>query len=202
MHNIKMLQRLTPKLVGVTGLKGTGKDTVASHLCDIYGFRRFAYADILRDALVRMFGVSPDLFTEAALKEVATPELFGQTPRYLMQTLGTEWGRDIVSPTLWIDLMFRQVEQSGSQLVVVSDVRFDHEAEAIRSRGGKIWRVIRPDSPYFSGDVHRSEAGISDHLVDTTINNNMDKRTLFTQVGVAIAEIDRNANRPGNGTPI
>lgn len=205
MNTEKALRRIPNRLIGLTGGKGTGKDTVADHLCEIYAFQRFAFADKVRSALASLFDVDEVLFTDPAHKEDPHLSLFGRSPRYLMQTLGTEWGRDLVHPQLWIELMFRRVDMArsyGAGGIVVADVRFDGEAEAVKERGGVIWRIERPDPTYGTGDAHRSEEGVSPRLVDTIIHNNMDKRTLFTQVGVAIANLDRQPSRPDNRTPI
>lgn len=196
------LRKIASKLIGLTGGKGVGKDTVAQHLVDTFGFRQFAFADPIRQALAAIFEVDTGTFSHTRNKELPLPELLGQTPRWLMQTLGTEWGRDLVSSSLWVDILLRKLEHTGAFLVVVSDVRFDSEALALRAKGGVIWKIVRDTADDRDIDVHRSEVGIDPRLVDTVIKNNSDKRMLYTQVGVAIANIDRRANRPDNSTAI
>ena len=177
-----------PPLVGICGAKGAGKDTIADHMTEVFGYQRFSFADPIKIALASIFNVPVSMFHDPALKEKFSKELMGRSPRYLMQTLGTEWGRDKVSPSLWIDLTIKRIEAarlSGAFYIVVPDVRLDDEAQAIKDAGGVIWHVTRGSTPRFS-DMHRSEWGIDKSLVDATILNNADTRMLFTQVGIAI----------------
>ena len=92
------------------------------------------------------------------------------TPRHALQQLGTEWGRGCYD-NVWVDLAIRTADKLLGQVVydynpkygprlntadsltrekcrprgvVISDVRFVNEAEAIRAAGGKVWRILRP----------------------------------------------------------
>ena len=173
-------------VIGIAGGKGTGKDTVANCLVESHGFQRFAFGDPIKEALATMFRVDVALFHNEALKEVPSDELFGHTPRYLMQTLGTEWGRDKVSATLWSDLLVRKLGRlhyRGIRKIVVPDVRFPSETKAIYDLGGFIWRVDRVASIYASGDGHRSEQGIGSELVSHHIDNNGTKSELIRSIG-------------------
>lgn len=101
--------------------------------------------------------------------------------RKLLQFLGKEWGRDQISDTLWIDLWKDEALklEARGYIVATDDVRFNNEAEAIRSLGGKI---IKIESDYIftksristnSGIIdHPSEYGIDSQLADYTITNN------------------------------
>jgi hypothetical protein len=91
--------------------------------------------------MLRAFGL-----TEAQIdgdeKEVAIPGLGCATPRFLMQTLGTEWGRNAVDPDLWVKHMrLRLGDILQITDVVIDDVRFENEATMIRDMGGKIIHV-------------------------------------------------------------
>lgn len=74
-------------------------------------------------------------------KEELVPQL-GVSCRHLMRTLGTEWGRTCVSPTIWIETFKQQI--AGLQRVVVDDVRFPNELEVIQQLGGELWHITRP----------------------------------------------------------
>lgn len=130
-------------LIGVTGLAGAGKSEVARRLTGKFGCARYAFADPLKGMLASVG------FTDAQLygreKEANLPE-FGRTPRYAMQTLGTEWGRRTMHPDFWVRIWGRQMVakwQSAGRLVA-DDVRFPNEVRAIRDRGGYIVHVRRP----------------------------------------------------------
>jgi hypothetical protein len=164
-------------LIGLTGRAGHGKDTAANALA---GYRKYAFADPIKEALNAMFGFHHHFWEDREWKETPLPGI-GRSPRFLAQTLGTEWGRERVRPTLWVDLFIMtmrrwQVEQQATRPyevlnVVVSDVRFPNEAKAIKELGGRIVRVIREggtDLPG-GGSGHQSEAGIPPELLDHTI---------------------------------
>ena len=104
-------------------------------------------------------------------KEEPIEWLGGVTPRHILQTLGTEFGRKHIHPDVWVMLGMRRAKLhlKTSPLVVFSDVRFDNEAEAIIEAGGKVYEVFRPGN---SGVAHHSsEEGISRELVTAVINN-------------------------------
>jgi cytidylate kinase len=134
-------------IIGLTGLAGAGKSVIADVLIREFGFERVKFADPLKNMLRRMLGdmghIAEDVerMLEGDLKEVPIPEL-GVTPRHLMITLGTEWGRDLVRQDLWIQLWAASAERFPR--VVADDVRFPNEVDTIRAQGGVIWRIDRP----------------------------------------------------------
>lgn len=151
------------KIIGLTGLAGSGKSEVALAL-RIEGFRRVAFADPLKSMLAAVGFTHEQLY--GAEKGIVVPEL-GHTPRFLMQTLGTEWGRDLIHPEIWITLWRRRAESCGHP-VVVDDVRFPNEVETIKAMGGQVWRVTRPGVVSMG---HESEVHIPRLPVDQAITN-------------------------------
>jgi hypothetical protein len=151
-------------IIGLAGAARAGKDTVAGILRR-HGFTALGFADPLYDAMNAMFGWTRE-FIEAHKEEPIGPG--GKSPRFLMQTLGTEWGRDTVASTLWIDL-WKQNVRGIRKHVVAPGVRFEDEALAIRDMGGVVMRVVRPDAPAVR--AHMSEAGVPDDLVSWEIVN-------------------------------
>lgn len=156
-------------LIGLLGRKRCGKDTVASFLNQEYGFQRLAFADPMKaiiraiDPYVNEFGarLSDIDLEEDALKK-AYPEY-----RRLLQRLGTEAVRENISQTFWIDLLLRKAADYDN--VVVSDVRFPDEAQAIRNAKGQIWKIERPGT--FFEDSHASEAQVDLISYDRLIIN-------------------------------
>ena len=67
---------------------------------------------------------------------------YGTEIRRLLQRLGTEAGRQTLWDTIWIDAAFEDLAANAK--VVVSDARFFNEFDAVRARGGEIWRIERP----------------------------------------------------------
>ena len=97
---------------------------------------------------------------EGDLKEIASPILCGKTPRVAMQTLGTEWGRNLISPDVWVNLWAIAAEAVLDEYmgVIADDVRFQNECDIIHSMNGLVIKINRPDHGPSS---HESE---SNHL--------------------------------------
>jgi len=161
------------KLIGFNGKMGVGKSTAVACLreASLNSVRLVKFAQPLYDMQEyiyrRIQGTyrRPDGFTK---------------DRKLLQWIGTEWGRDSISPTLWVDIWKKEVEYqqlNQNNIVICDDVRFDNEAEAIKAMGGIVINISanntekRIDTK--SGIVqHSSEAGIKPELIDCRIDNN------------------------------
>ena len=164
-------------IIGLTGLKRSGKDTFAQALVD-QGFELVRFADPLKEMLRTMYrcaGLDAETIErkiEGDLKEEPCPVLLGKTPRHAMQTLGTEW-RDLIDRDLWTSIWLGKA--AAGNPMVVPDVRFHHEAMVIRRMGGLIVRIYRPGQQ--SSDIHISEQEMmqipADHVVlnDGTIED-------------------------------
>lgn len=157
-------------ICGIAGRAGSGKDTFAEILVSLLPDRAIEiehFARPIKTGLAAMMGVSMDVFAPP-LKDQSIPWL-GATPRYLMQTLGTEWGRDMVADDFWIRLMERRLEHSTADMTIIADVRMENEAAWIRKHGGIVYRMVRPlaDS---EPNLHRSEQ-IAGHPDDVAIYN-------------------------------
>jgi len=130
-------------LIAITGKKGCGKSTASKHLELSHGFKRISFADPLKCMLLSLGLSSEELWGEA--KEVPSELLGGQTPRHAMQTLGTEWGRNLVHKDIWILAWKIQVAKCSTP-VVVDDLRFLNEAKIVKELGGKIILIERAET--------------------------------------------------------
>ena len=94
-------------------------------------------------------------------KEEIIPEI-NKTSRYVQQTLGTEWGRELIGQSLWIDIMQRRLEicRKKGFNAIIDDVRFFNEAQMIKSLGGSMWKIVRPGLIPPKG--HASEGSLND----------------------------------------
>ncbi len=165
-------------IIGLCGAAGSGKDAAASHLCRQYRAAKFAFADPLYAAISAITGLSVHELQDRRRKETEL-EWLSASPRRLLQTLGTEWGRETVHPEIWIMATLRRIDASQSPVAVVADVRFENEAEAIRRRGGVVWRIVRPGAGLYGVTAgHSSEQGIPESLVDDEVLNDGDLPTL------------------------
>lgn len=156
-------------IIGLTGRAGSGKDTLASYLVVHHGFTQLAYADPIRDMLELGMGIESHHLRED--KESLIPWL-GVSGRHLMQTLGTEWGRDLIRQDLWRLLLMRRLDrlQEETDRFVISDLRFENEADFIHSLpGGTVWHLERPHVAPVR--AHTSESGIDYQPGDAILIN-------------------------------
>lgn len=153
-------------LIGLTGRARSGKDTVADFIVAAQGGYKYSFADPIRHML-RPLGVDMwDPYWQSRKEEII-PAL-GVSPRRMMQTLGTDWGREIINPDLWLLLAQQTLHRNGPGMVV-ADVRFENEADWVRRHGGRIIHVIRPDAKEV--EAHVSESGIEVAPTDTQLFN-------------------------------
>ena len=152
---------MRPKIVGLIGPKSSGKSTLATLLHDNEGYHRIPFAAPLKGMLFSLLSHQrlPALEIKEMLwgskKEEPSYYLGGKSPRHAMQTLGTEWGRNLLHPNLWMDAWKRQATASTIR-VVTEDVRFLNEVEAILVLGGVVLRIERLNLTT-SNDSHTSE---------------------------------------------
>jgi hypothetical protein len=150
-------------IIGLAGLKRSGKNTAAEHLCRRYMMVERSFADPMRQFVMGLLGMSP---AELDLKKEVVIPWLGVTPRHMLQTLGTEWGREMVHSELWVRSVLRNMAPGVDY--VISDVRFPNEAEAIHQQGGKVIRLVGRGA---TGDGHTSERPLASHLIDFEISN-------------------------------
>ena len=178
-------------IMGICGPAGAGKTTVAEILCADGAGVSVPVADPLYKGLAAMFGLSEADLTDRWMKEQPI-DWIGQSPRRLLQTLGTEWGRAVVGEDIWITICLRRAAQNlqaGFRVVVVPDVRFENEALAIREAGGIIIQVTRPAGCVAGEEMrHSSEGGIDESLIDVTVHNSGSMAHLIRAVKATMEE--------------
>lgn len=163
-----------PRIVAFAGKKRAGKDTAASVLVDL-GYRPIAFADgikVMLRALLAFRGCPADLtdrMLDGDLKETPSRYLSGHSPRYAMQSLGTGWGRDMMSQEFWVETTADQL-QATTDPVVISDVRRQNEADYVTRQGGVVYRITRPELAV-PPDEHISERLVGTLLVTGDLTN-------------------------------
>lgn len=167
-----------PKLVGLIGRKGSGKDTAAEAL-EAHGFQNVKFAGALKAMLRTLLayqGADEDTIRrmiDGDLKEVETSLLGGKTPRFAMQTLGTEWGRDLIDPDFWLNTAMAKAAMGDT---VITDVRFPNEVKAVADAGGSVIRILVKGKTVFDGGVgegHASETLMDELPADAEVVNRM-----------------------------
>jgi hypothetical protein len=157
------------RLIGISGAARSGKDTFAQALTEQFGYEQYSFAE----PIYKMLNTLPylhNLRSEMVGKEI-DHRFYNKSPRRMLQTLGTEWGRQHISPDVWIWIMQDKLESKGGNIVrhVISDLRFPNEAEWIRKMGGICIRIEREQR--INVITHVSEQGIPDELITSTLTN-------------------------------
>lgn len=192
-------------IIGFVGAKQSGKDTAASFLVNSFNFERIQLAGLLKAICKEVFFLN-EAQLEGDLKELPDPRYYGWTPRYIMQQVGTETGRLgqfewakaqegalrsafdrrrlSPKPSLWIDHVIDQL--TNVERAVITDVRFQNEASALRSHGAKLVKLHRPASS--NSDNHVSEQEYKNILTDLTIVNDGSIKDLNDKVLTIVQE--------------
>jgi len=164
-----------PKIIGLwSAAPGCGKTTAAQLICNETGVHCILpFAKPLKQMVIQLLIAAG--YTETAANQYVYVEkqkpltlLPGcPTARFLLQTLGTQWGRQIVADDLWRRVWMLQAHRH--EFVIADDVRFPNEAKAVIELGGKMWCITRPGCVDVTG--HESESGLGDIAFDRVIVN-------------------------------
>ncbi|MCK9622224.1 MAG: hypothetical protein M0R47_17010 [Methylobacter sp.] len=177
-------------IVGFAGKKQSGKSTAAQALVGI-GYVPMSFASTLRKmahAVLTDLGMSTADIELAENNKEAIILKLGVSYRWILQSLGTDWGRWCIHPDLWVMIVREKIRQSTVSKIVFDDVRFDNEAALIRSEGGIIIHVRRdPGRKSGKRDTHASESGIAVLDDDLVIDNHGD---LNEFIGEMLAMVD------------
>ena len=170
-------------ILGVTGLIGSGKDTVADYLCTFHGFKRVSFAASLKDAVSAVFGWDRELLEGSTKssrewreqKDTWWSERLNMeiTPRRVLQYWGTEVLRNNFHKDIWVASVENKLRQSKDN-IVITDCRFINEVNAIKNVGGTTMRVVRGKQPewydaavsYNKGEVGNMTWSISKAKLD------------------------------------
>ena len=148
-------------VIGISGKKRSGKDTVGGMVIDLFHnrrsplpARRVAFADELKREVSEVTGVS-----------LAEIEMDKDRWRPMLQWWGVEFRRYYNGEDYWIrrmrlNLCANADDEDGSMFSVITDVRLKNEADYIRDHGGFLIRVNRETS---NDDSHSSETELDDY---------------------------------------
>lgn len=151
------------KIIGLVGFLGSGKNAVGEILQTKYGYQPESFAKSVKDAVAVIFGWDREMLEgttpESRTWRESTDDFWsrrlGQTmsPRYALQLMGTEAGRNVFGQDLWTLSVERRLEENGQY--VITDTRFPNEMKMITQLGGVIVRVKRGEDPeWFEAATH------------------------------------------------
>lgn len=181
--------RYTRTLVGLSGYAGAGKDEVGKILVNEYGFKRFAFADAVRQALYALnprVQIGTTVYPiQTALNHMTWDDLKNYPEvRGLLQRMGTEVGRDLIGPDTWVNIIERHIDEAASLYgddgpvikgYVITDCRFVNEAEwVVRKQWDPEWRtaMVRVNRPGVGPrNNHVSETGLDNWKFDYVLMN-------------------------------
>lgn len=150
------------KLIGISGKKGSGKDTFYDIIIEKYPeYQNVKFADKLKEICANLTGLPIEYFYNRKHYSYYMKE-WGMTIREMMQRLGTDALRDNFDKQIWIKSAFSNITENQS--TVITDVRFENEADEVLKRDGYLIR-IEPSYPGYMniGDEHPSETGLDDY---------------------------------------
>lgn len=182
-------------VVGVSGLPGTGKDTLADVLVAEFGFTKAAFADAVYVEIAAAFEVSVATLRARHTKERAMPFLdidfctdreFAAlaskiavmdngclSPRMTLRLWATEYRRARKGDNYWVDQL-EQTIRTRPGPVVVTDVRFENEAELVRSYSEPRLIHLRREGVTIDKHQHSSDGGVKVHDGDFYLSNDGD----------------------------
>ena len=151
-------------IIGIGGLKRSGKDTFARVVADVaradgIAVTVIAFADAVRQAAAAAYGVDAAAFTDDARKDTIC-EAWGITYRQMLINLGEAMRG--VDPDHWVKAWRRAAIRHNRTceygqvplLVLVPDLRRVNEAQAIHDAGGMTVLMRRPGVEW---DGHETE---------------------------------------------
>lgn len=158
-------------IIGLTGRARSGKDTAGAIISRLFGLPGLAFADPLKEAAIPMFGLTRDMVYGINYDREQIVQPWGMSVRDMLQRLGTECAREVFRQDFWMmraDITLA-TDPMYAEGFVMKDIRFDNEAEWILDKGGVVLMLHR--SVGGIAEEHKSERGVSDHLISKRIPN-------------------------------
>lgn len=172
---------MNKQIIALCGYPGVGKDEVARHLVEHHDFTRIAFAEPLREALLKL---DPFIYTgRAQLPFQSLTDLirmYGWTlakqrfpgVRRMLQRIGTEVGREMFGQDCWTKIASKNIRDAPAHRIVITDMRFPNEEALVRRQSAKsmVIHVTRPG--HGKVNEHASEQMDYAAVCDGTIANN------------------------------
>ena len=148
-------------IIGIAGLIGSGKGTVADILVEQHDFTKISFAGKLKDGVASSFGWDRKLLEgdtdesrewRETVDEFWTKETGREiTPRLVLQEFGTDCMRNGFYQGIWVSLLKQEILNNSQNNYIIPDVRFKNEIKVIKDIGGQVWNVRRGELPNWWG---------------------------------------------------
>lgn len=167
--------------IAFSGAKGSGKTTAADYLVQHHGFTRVSMATGLKKMMMALGCTEDQVYGDS--KEVPNPLLCGKTTRHAMQTLGTEWGRELIGQDIWVNAAEYEIQRhlSDGHNVVCDDIRFPNERAMLDRLAGTMV-LVRRELVESGVDEHPSERHWRTMQHEAVIQNEGTMEDLFAKV--------------------
>jgi hypothetical protein len=179
-------------IIGLAGYKRSGKDLVAAYLVKEHGFERKAFADPMKRSIAALFNTPFSVVDQlkVGMENMVWVEMDGVLEpvskmnwREFLQRYGDEAHRQIFGIDFWLEYTLPLGGYYPGRAIVVSDVRYENEAERVKGLGGVVWFIDRP-SVFPGADLHASETFDFDE--DLVIRNDGTIEELYKAVEDAL----------------
>lgn len=153
---------MTNQIIGLCGLIGSGKDTVAKYLIEKHNFRKFSFASKLKDIVSilfcwdrnlleglteesRLFRETKDIWwtTKLNFKNRSNNEVISITPRFVLQFYGTDLFRKKFHDDFWVYSLEKELSKYNNEKIVITDCRFNNELNMLAEKNANIYQINR-----------------------------------------------------------
>ena len=144
-------------IIGICGLIGSGKGTVADILVENHNFEKLSFADKLKDGVSAVFGWDRQMLegdnNDSRQWREEKDEFWSKetgktiTPRLILQLFGTDCMRNGYFDGIWVSLVKQKIIDYPNKNWVIPDVRFPNEVKMIQDVNGQVWQVRRGELP-------------------------------------------------------
>ncbi|MBR4316369.1 MAG: hypothetical protein IKP65_05335 [Alphaproteobacteria bacterium] len=164
------------KLIGLAGVSGSGKDTLAELVKNEY--ERMAFADSLKNICIEYLGLSyDDAYTQEGKKKFNN--FWGMTNREILQKIGTDAMRNGFHNEVWTKMLELKIIKAlkENKKIIITDCRFDNEAALVEKLGGIVMKIERKNMESNLNESeknHVSEKGLEEKYISSIILNDRD----------------------------